>query len=402
MAEAQPDLANRRPSELTRDEWQSLRDRYVTALGAANALGVAGSTVVRYWNRHGIAYEHSNVRAADRVRLPTNSTEPEYAPLLAVLKRKNASHSVIDIANALNRAPKEVERLAAAARADRYVVDISNEGVNLQRVPDHTPRAFVHDFYGAHWKVAFVSCTHHGSIYAADEERRQFYAFCRKEGVEHIYHCGDVTAGNNVYRGQLRDLREDCIKADSQAQRATEDFVAADLPISFILGNHDDKWLKDLGFNIGEHIEARAKVLGAKRPIRCLGSGAARIIIGKKPNQCVVDLQHPGGGTAYALSYRSQKIVESYTGGDKPHVIAIGHFHKAEVIPHLRNTTAIQPGCFEWQTPFMRSRAIEAHVAGCIAEGWMAPMERRDSRSTLTRLRTEFVKFYAPEREAAG
>ena len=43
-------------------------------------------------------------------------------------------------------------------------------------------------------------------------------------------------------------------------------------------------------------------------------------------------LMHPGGGTAYALSYRAQKIVQALPGGQKPDILAIGHYHKAEFI----------------------------------------------------------------------
>ena len=313
--------------------------------------------------------------------------------------RKGAEISLIDAANAMDCAPNSVEVAAEIARSRGFAVNFSESAVRLDRIPDHERRSFDHDFYGEHFKIGLLSCTHHGSRFAADAERLQFYELCRKEGVEHLYHCGDVVAGNNVYRGQLRDLYDDCITADAQVERAAQDFVAAGIPISFILGNHDDKWFKDLGFDVGRHIEIRAAALGAEHPITCLGHGGARIVLGKKPQQCVLDLVHPGGGTAYALSYRLQKIVESYTGGDKPHIVVAGHFHKAEEIPHLRNTVAIQPGCFEWQTPFMRSRAIEAHLAGCIVEGWIGKVGRKYG---LTRTRVEFAKFYSPERESAG
>jgi len=410
MAETQGDVANRRPSELTRDEWQELRDQHITALGAAQALGTSDKTVARYWRRHGITYEHSSIRRADRVRIPVNSSEPEYAVLLAVLKRKNASHSVIDIANALNCPPREVERLAGAARADGYDVDVSNEDVNLQRAPDHERRSFDHDFYGEHFKIGIFGDTQYGSSYAAEREVAQFFAFCRQEKVQALYHTGDVTDGNGVYPGHIRELRPDCLNADAQAERAAQAFVAAGLPIYFILGNHDLKWYRDIGFDVGLKIEDRAIQLGAKHPIKCLGHEDARVRLGTT-TPCLLDILHPSGGTPYAISYRSQKIVADMEGGDKPHIVAVGHLHKAEDLPHIRNVVAIQPGCFQWQTPFMRKKPTPAHVAGCVIEGWMTRLEVGDSEAndrsengvpTLTRLRYEWLKFYAPKRMAAG
>ena len=259
--------------------------------------------------------------------------------------------------------------------------------VNLER------RDHLHDFHGAHFKVGIYSDTHIGSKYEATKERKAFYRLCREEGVTTLYHAGDVTAGNGVYRGQIFELMDGCIGAQAQVERAVEDFLDADLDIYFIIGNHDAKWWMAHGFDVGKQIEIAAAASGTDHTIQCVGQGNARILIGEKPLCCILDLIHPMGGTAYAISYRAQKIAESYTGGDKPHIVAIGHFHKAEELPQLRNIVAIQPGCFEWQTPFMRQKAIEAHVGGCIVEGWM---ERVNGRASLSRLRVEWAKFYAP------
>lgn len=38
-----------------------------------------------------------------------------------------------------------------------------------------------------------------------------------------------------------------------------------------------------------------------------------------------VYLTHPDGGTAYALSYRPQKMAESLASENKPHILILGH-----------------------------------------------------------------------------
>ena len=387
------------------DQIRAAWDKHLTIAGMGRELGWGKDRTRKECDRLGIDrpkdYLSSEQRLARATIVSPEAPEDEVAEeLMRYLRRqkRDASVTLLEVANALDCSPQRRERAAEAARASGFAVTFGDAAVKLERTPDLRPHVFEHDFYGRHFKIGLFSCTHFGSVYSADAERRQFYDLCVKEGVEHLYGCGDVTAGNNVYRGQLRDLRNGCITADSQATLAADDFASAGLPIDFILGNHDDKWLKDFGFDVGKAIEKAAA--GSKHPVKYLGSGGARVTLGKKTNSpCVLDLLHPGGGTAYALSYRLQKIVESYTGGDKPHIVAVGHFHKAEEIPHLRNMMAIQPGCFEWQTPFMRSRAIEAHVAGCVVEGWMG---KAAGKMGLTRTRVEFVKFYAPEREAAG
>lgn len=76
---------------------------------------------------------------------------------------------------------------------------------------------------------------------------------------------------------------------------------------------------------------------------------------------------HPGGGSAYALSYSIQKIIESLDGGEKPAVGLYGHYHKLWA-GNIRNVWCLQTGCTEDQTPFMRKRKLEAHVGGAIVE----------------------------------
>ena len=99
-----------------------------------------------------------------------------------------------------------------------------------------------------------------------------------------------------------------------------------------------------------------------------------------------VALLHPDGGTAYALSYKSQKIIEAWEGGSKPHIIGIGHFHKAEFMPRYRNVKAIQAGCFQNQTPYMARKALAAHVGGWIVEIVLGEL--------YNVVRTEFVEFF--------
>jgi hypothetical protein len=79
----------------------------------------------------------------------------------------------------------------------------------------------------------------------------------------------------------------------------------------------------------------------------------------------ILAVVHPGGGSAYALSYSIQKIVESYEGGEKPHVALYGHYHKLWS-GLIRNVWVLQTGCTQDQTTFMRKKRLEAHVGGAL------------------------------------
>ena len=66
-----------------------------------------------------------------------------------------------------------------------------------------------------------------------------------------------------------------------------------------------------------------------------------------------IKLLHPDGGTAYAISYKSQKIIESLQGAGErlPGAAFIGHFHKSEYIPY-QGVHTFQTGtmCFRGST----------------------------------------------------
>ena len=154
------------------------------------------------------------------------------------------------------------------------------------------------------------------------------------------------------------------------------------IPIIFITGNHDYSFTKTVGISVGEDLAA------AREDMEYLGDdiGSVYFEIPGTDKQCKVTLMHPGGGSAYALSYRPQKIVEQLEGGTKPHLLAIGHFHKAEFIPNYRNIAILQTGTFQSQTPFMASKGLSAMMGGWIVEA--------EILGDYNIFKTEFISFY--------
>src|SRR5690606_12736822 len=99
-------------------------------------------------------------------------------------------------------------------------------------------------------------------------------------------------------------------------------------------------------------------------------------------------LAHPGSGSAYALSYTVQKIVESLEGGEKPAVGLWGHYHKM-MFANVRNVWCIQTGCTQDQSPFMRKKRIEAHVGGGICRLTQDP-----ATGAVTGCTVEFFRYF--------
>lgn len=71
---------------------------------------------------------------------------------------------------------------------------------------------------------------------------------------------------------------------------------------------------------------------------------------------------------SYATSYRVQKIIEAFTGGEKPKVLIVGHSHKMVYI-FERNIHAISAGSIQRQSGFMRYKRLAAHTGFWIVSG---------------------------------
>lgn len=225
-------------------------------------------------------------------------------------------------------------------------------------------------------RFAIVGDTHVGSLYVHAAALAGFYAHAKAEGVERVFHAGDVLDGHKVYRGQEFELRD--IGLEAQVRRL-DDLAPDDVQTSFITGNHDQSFKTAAGAPVGRLIE---DATGWK----FLGEEQARVEWQTPNGAFSLMLIHPGGGSSYALSYRPQKIVESLEGGTKPDMLAIGHYHKADFIPSYRNVAALQTGTFQRQTPFMARQGLAAHVGG-----WIVDVTVGDGHNVI---RAEFVAFY--------
>lgn len=91
--------------------------------------------------------------------------------------------------------------------------------------------------------------------------------------------------------------------------------------------------------------------------------------------------------SAYATSYAVQKIVESYQGGEKPNILLVGHYHKAEY-GYPREVHTVQCGATQDQTPFLRKLKIQSQIGG-----WTVEFEQ-DERGLIHRFAPMFHAFY--------
>lgn len=239
-------------------------------------------------------------------------------------------------------------------------------------------------------KIVFglISDTHIGSLYYEPDAMAAFYNRCHDEGIKTILHAGDVVAGWKVYKGQEFELRPDAKSwPEQKAVWAAEVPRIKGIDTIFITGNHDNSFKKLVGLVVGDEF-------GAMRPDwKFIGQDVGDVNLTTPQGQTFrVRLLHPGGGTAYAVSYHAQKIVESMAGGTKPDLIGIGHYHKSLYMPQYRNVACILCGTFERQTPFMVQHSLAAHIGG-----WIITAHLNDRKKLTSRVEAEWIGFFEEE-----
>lgn len=229
-----------------------------------------------------------------------------------------------------------------------------------------------------------IGDTHLGSLYEAKDELAAMYERFRAEGIRDVLHAGDVIDGHRMYKGQEFELH----KHGWAAQRDWFVKVAprvSNITTHFITGNHDASMKNAAGIDVGGELSDR-------RPDwRCLGEYHGTVSF-TTPNcrNFRVMLIHPAGGSAYALSYRPQKITEQIEGGTKPNMLLIGNYHKSEWMPNYRNVSVIQVGCFQFQTPFMVTKGLAAHLGG-----WIVRVTVMENKTLAHIVQAEFVSFFS-------
>lgn len=230
-------------------------------------------------------------------------------------------------------------------------------------------------------KVGYVTDTHLGSLHDNLRMMNTAYDLFANEGITLALHSGDLLDGEKMYPGHEYEIRVH--GADNQIQYAAENYpFRPGIVTKFITGNHDLSFHKNAGVDIG-------KILTSQRPdLEYLGQDEADLVMETPSGKAIVRLTHPGGGTAYAISYKSQKYIEALSGGEKPNIVLMGHFHKAECLPMYRNVCSVQGGTLQSQTRYMRSKNSAAHVGFWIIE---FNVERREM---ISRFRSEFYAMY--------
>lgn len=284
--------------------------------------------------------------------------------------------------NTKRRRPRmgEEEGFLTEGEFKKIIAEKDNKVKDLEKQIDvllKERKTVIHDYPMNHAKFGLIGDNHMCSIWEHTDFLHYLYKQFKQEGIETVYNCGDLVDGEGIWRGQQYEVHKHGV--DQQAEYCIKNYPDI-LKTFFITGNHDLSFYKTAGVDVGKVIS------NARKDMEYLGQEEANIKLGGE-NKVMMTLFHPGGGTAYALSYHPQKFVESLSGGKKPHILCIGHYHKAEFIPELRNVAVIQAGTTCGQTSFMKRKKIAAHIGGWIIDVYT-------DKTGLKKIRCEFIPYY--------
>lgn len=283
--------------------------------------------------------------------------------LLLSTKKKWTTRELTDYFNCgITAIEKAVEKLDHESKNLYYTPD----GVEISKeVAKSEPTNIDQKHLDGEWfKFGFVTDNHLGSRYERLDVLKALYDIYEEEGVKVVYNAGNMIDGDarfnkyDVHKHGLEDQVNYLIEVYPQKKGMETHFITGD--------DHEGWYTQREGVNVGRFIQDRA-IQSGRKDLTFLGHMEHDVIIQKPDGQCKIRVLHPGGGSSYAYSYTAQKIVESYTSGEKPNVLLIGHYHKS-LYAYIRGVHCVEGGCTMDQSPFMRKKRLDAHVGGWIIE----------------------------------
>jgi predicted phosphodiesterase len=186
------------------------------------------------------------------------------------------------------------------------------------------------------------------SVYYKPEFLTAAFEQFDKAGVSILLHGGDLSEGMSDRPGHIYELTH--LGYAAQKAYCVEQMKQWTKPMYLIDGNHDRWFIKKAGALIV------ADVCDSIPNATFLGHDEGDL----KVNGITIKLFHGEDGASYATSYRVQKIIEAFSGGEKPNVLLLGHDHK-EIVMFERNVHAVAGGCLSTQSKWMRSKRLAAY-----------------------------------------
>jgi len=267
-----------------------------------------------------------------------------------------------------------VEKLASQGYTFRNTGEyyIHSKNALLGSIYDASKR-----FNGRYLKFGIVSDTHLGSNMERLDLLEQVYDIFKKEGAKTVFHAGDFTDGYGVYRGQEFEVHK--VGQEEQIDYAIKVYPQRPLVRTFtIAGNHDLRQYERGGS------DPLVQVARARKDIEYLGQLDARV---KLADNVAMEILHPSGSIAYALSYKAQRDINNRPASDLPNILVYGHWHTSFYMQY-RDVQFLQAPCLKETGLWERSKGLHTTL-GC----WLVEAVLTDDLSSLAKFKPELFRF---------
>ena len=202
-----------------------------------------------------------------------------------------------------------------------------------------------------HTEICVVSDTHFGNIHQQLHLLNEIYLEAYNRGITTVLHCGDMVDGN--YPNRPEQPRQQFLHGfDEQVGYVVDMYPKVNgITTKYILGSHDETHYKNGQATVNKWISS------CRDDMVYLGQDSAEISI----NGVKIVMDHPGGGSSSALSYKPQKRIEILEAGSKPKILLIGHYHKSYSFVY-RNVRGIEVPALCDKTQFQQKQGLLNYV----------------------------------------
>jgi Holliday junction resolvase len=250
---------------------------------------------------------------APKVPAPAPPPPPVDREALAVklhsILLSHASMNYQDLARMLHVDLADVLLAISALDEKGYNIVSDHLSVELHNTitPAPTKVIDVSKWKTKHHIYGLTGDNHLGSKYSRLDVLNALFDIWEGEGVKTVYQCGNIIDGEA--RFNVHDLLVKGIGGQT-------DYLIDNWPqrkgmeTHFVTGDDHEGWyVQREGIDIGRHIDQEANHQG-RHDLVYLGHMEHTMDLRVGDGRSIMRLIHGGGGTAYAISYKSQKIVE--------------------------------------------------------------------------------------------
>jgi hypothetical protein len=240
-------------------------------------------------------------------------TPEQSARVLAALQAKKRGKVTLEgLCDTTHLPPGAVKAALEQIRESGYNVRISDVGIGLAAIDPVPPKAaaLTHDLadYQGKWiRFGVAGDKHLGNMHARLDVMHLTYELFKAEGIDTVYDTG------NWIDGEARFNKPELLVhgLDRQIDYWIDNHPKVDgITTYFVAGDDHEGWYQQREcLEIGFYAMVKAEKAG-RNDLKYLGYAEALVELKQPGGSRFMMVNHPGGGSAYAISYKGQKYVE--------------------------------------------------------------------------------------------